>query len=171
MWAGIGSITDPLKLQVAVRVGEAMASQVKLGQEVVITAEGVLGRRFRGRVSTIGTVAHKVDPFEDVNAVTNERVFDVAVKILDVDPKVLRPGMKARAKFVFRRLSKARYVPLAAVIHRPGEGEFVYVTHGSGFQPREIGTGERNDEAVVVTRGLRGGERVALGDPTKAETE
>ncbi len=42
---------------------------------------------------------------------------------------------------------------------------------GSVFVARKVETGERNDEAVVVRKGLELGERVALGDPTKVETE
>ena len=169
-WA-LCTISDPYLLEVSLRVAEALVSKVRVGQEVVVTAEGVPGRKFRARVLSIGTVAHKVSPWEDSTADTSERVFDVTVKLLDVDPKVLRPGMKAKAKFVFRRLPKASYVPLVSVTHRPGKGEFVYVQRGPVFEERKVETGERNDEAVVVRAGLRVGERVALGDPTKVETE
>ncbi len=171
LWNGIGCITDPRKLEVAVRVNEALASKVKVGQEVMITAEGTQGRRFEGRVASIGMVARTVSPWEDITAVANERVFDVLVRVLDVDPRLLRPGMKAKAKFVFRRLAKARYVPVTSVLHRPGEGEYVYVAQGDRFVARKVKTGARNDEAVEIRGGLKPGERVALSDPTKVETE
>jgi len=168
-WGALCMITDPTQMEVSVRVTEARISQVKLDQEVVVTAEGVPGRRFKGKVATVSTVASAVPPWDDPTANANERAFDVTVKMLDVDPKVLRPGMKAKAEFVLRRLPKAIAVPLIALTHRPGQGEFVYVQRGSVFEERKVESAERNDEAVVVRRGLRAGERVALGDPTKLE--
>jgi multidrug efflux pump subunit AcrA (membrane-fusion protein) len=47
----------------------------------------------------------------------------------------------------------------------------VYVQQGDRFVPRKVETGESNDEAVAVLSGLRAGEHVALGDPTKVEAE
>ncbi len=167
----VASISDPKKLQVALRIDEATASKLKVGQQVSVTAEGVPGRTFKATIETIGTVAHTVDLWDDPNASANERVFDIWVKVLDADPKVLRPGMKARARFIFARLPKRVSVPTEAIIHKPGRGEFVYVKRGEVFVARKVKTGERNDEAVAVLSGLKPGERVALGDPTKIEAE
>jgi HlyD family secretion protein len=167
----VASISDPKKLQVALRIDEATASKLKVGQQVSVTAEGVPGRIFKAQVEHIGTVARVVDFWDDPNASANERVFDIWVKVLDVDTKVLRPGMKAKARFIFARLPKRVSVPLAAIIHRPGRGEYVYVKQGDRFVARKVKTGERNDEAVAVLSGLKPGERVALSDPTKIEAE
>ena len=168
--SSVCSITDPTKLRIQVRVAEGAANRLKVGQEVVVTAEGVPGS-FQGKVATIGAVAHTVSRWDDPNADPNERVFDVSVTVLKVDPKVLRPGIKTKAKFVFSRLAKAMYVPLTAVIRRPGQGEFVYVKRGDRYEERKVTTGERNDESVVVRSGLPAGERVALSDPTKVQSE
>ena len=38
---------------------------------------------------------------------------------------------------------------------------------GETFVRREVETGERNEVAVVIRKGLSGGETVALSDPTR----
>jgi multidrug efflux pump subunit AcrA (membrane-fusion protein) len=76
--------------------------------------------------------------------------------------------MKAKVQFVFEKLSETVYVPVEAVFDRPG-GQVTYVATGDGFEERPVETGERNDKAVVITKGLKAGERVALSDPTRAE--
>jgi hypothetical protein len=43
-----------------------------------------------------------------------------------------------------------------------------YVLSGPTFQERDILVGKRSETHVVVTRGLKPGERVALKDPTAA---
>jgi membrane fusion protein (multidrug efflux system) len=99
------------------------------------------------------------------------RYFDVTVNVLEADPTVVKPGMKAKVRFVSELIKDAIYVPVSAVFDRPPRGQFVYVQHSGRFEERKVKTGKRNDEAVVVTEGLRKGERVALSDPTKVGAE
>jgi len=164
-------ITVLSALRAMVRVDEAAASRLRIGQEAVITVKGLPKREFQGKVATIGAVARSVQAWEDPNAVPDQRVFDVGVTIANVDPKVLRPGVTVNVKFVFRRLPASLFVALSALFDRPPRGEFVYVQRGNRFVERKVVTGERNDEAVVIREGLRPGERVALSDPTKVETD
>ena len=167
----IARITNPAELQVVVRVEEAAASRLKMGQETVITARGVPGLEFKGKIVSIGALARQVDSFEDPNAQPDQRFFDVTVKILEVDQKVLRTGMKARIRFIFKNVPKAVYLPAEAVFDKPGKGQVVYVRHGKRFEERRVIISERNDEAVVVSKGVRPGERVSLIDPNASEAE
>ena len=132
--------------------------------------EGVPDRRFRGKVVSVGAVAYTVTPWDDPTANPNEHDFDIKVTLFDVDPKVLRPGMKAEATFVLARLRKAVLAPLAAIIHRPGKEDFVRVQRGSWFEEQAVETGERNDQTIVIRKGLQRGDRVALVDTTKGGT-
>lgn len=166
----VAEVTDLSDLQVRLRVEESAAGSIKVGQDALIAVTGVAGREFKGKVANIGAVARQVFPWEDSRAATDQRVFDVNVTLLDPDPKVLRPGMTAKAQFVSARLPDVISVPLSAVFERP-EGQTVYVTASEGFTPRRVETGKRNDEAVVITKGLEPGERVALSDPTRSEAD
>lgn len=164
----ICDITVLSALQAMVGVDEAAASRLRVGQEALLSVKGFPKRQFRGRIASIGAVAHRVETWEDPNATPDQRVFDVVVKIDNPDIKVLRPGVKVRVTFVFRHLPESTYVPVRAVFDKPPRGEVVYVLRGARFEERRVVTGERNDEAVVIKEGLRPGERVALTDPTRA---
>jgi RND family efflux transporter MFP subunit len=166
----IATITSFTELQVAVRLEDSSVGRLKVGQETIIRVLGASEQEFRGRVSSVSSAARRIPPWEDPNAPTDQRVFDVKVTVLDPDPKLMRPGVKTKVQFVFERVPKAVYVPLKAVFDRPG-GQVVYVVDGNRIAARRVQTGQRNDEAVVVTRGLTGEERLALVDPTRAEAE
>ena len=162
-------ITNLSDLAMELRIEESAASKVEVGQETEITVTQAPDRKFRGEVATIGAVARQVNQLEDPNAIPNQRVFDVIIKILDADPELLRPGVSAEAQFVFERVAEAIYVPVEAVHDRP-EGQVVYVRKGDGFRERPVEIGKRNDEMVIVTKGLSPGEVVALADPGSAGT-
>jgi multidrug efflux pump subunit AcrA (membrane-fusion protein) len=167
----IFKIADATALKVTVGVDEATANKLKVGQDTIISAKGVLNREFAGKIISIGAVAHKIDPWEDPTADRYKRVFDVAVKLLKADPKLLRPGMKMKVKLVFRRIPKTIYVPSGAIFDKPSKGEIVYVQQGERFEERRVKIGERNDESVAIQSGLRPNERVALSDPTSIKEE
>ena len=165
----IADITELGALQVSGRIDESSANRLKVGQEARITVKGVSKREFKGKVLSIGAVARRLMFWEDPNADTNTRFFDVTVNVLDADPTVVKPGMKAKVRFVSELVKDAIYIPVSAVFDRPPRGEFVYVQHSGRFEERKVKTGKRNDEAVVITKGLQKGERVALSDPSKVE--
>ncbi len=137
----LGEITDPTKLEVFTHVSEESACKIKVGQEIVLTAEGVPGRRFRGRVATVGTVAHAIDPWEDASASPSDRVFDVRVTLLEIDPKVLRPGMKAEVTFVFHRLPQGYLGAFGGRDSPAGEGRICL--RAAGELLRGAGGGNR----------------------------
>jgi multidrug efflux pump subunit AcrA (membrane-fusion protein) len=43
----------------------------------------------------------------------------------------------------------------------------VYVESGAGFEKREVTLGAKNDNFVILTKGVKAGERVSMVDPTK----
>ncbi len=163
-------ITGLSSLEVKVRVEEASATQIEVGQEAVITVASDPDREFQGEVTSVGAVAREISQLEDPRAVPGQRVFDVTVKILDPDPEALPPGASAEVQLLSKRISEAVYVPKEAVFDKP-EGKFVYVQRLGRFSRRRVETGERNDEAVVVVSGLSPGQRVALSEPTRLEAK
>ena len=166
----VADITDLSELLVSMKIEDSAAGRLKLGQEAIVKVIGVSEREFKGKLTSMGAVARRVPPWEDPDAPAGQRIFDIKVKVLDPDPKLVRPGTKAEVQFVFEKLPAAIYVPLKAVFDKPG-GQVAYVAVKDGFEERRVETGKRNDEAVVVKSGLKPGERVALSDPTHREAE
>ncbi|MFB3882253.1 MAG: efflux RND transporter periplasmic adaptor subunit [Armatimonadota bacterium] len=163
----VADITNLSALEVRLQVDENSVHRIRPKQKAVITLKAVPGKHFDAEVIAVGAVAHMALPWEDASAVPGQRVFDVSVKISKPDLTILRPGVKVDVQFVFDSIPDAIYVPVQAVHDRP-DGQVVYVQQGRRFVPRRIRIGERNDKSVIILEGVKAGERVALGDPTRA---
>lgn len=163
----LGTIAGGQRMSVRCRIKESLIASLKKGQKAEIEFEALPGRRFTGQVSSVGAVAREVWIWEDPTAEANQRVFDVLVK-LDASPaRGLKPGLNARVQIILKRLASEFYVPLDAVFERGGKS-YVFVKQPDGFTRREVKTGERNEVAIVIRRGLSAGEEVAMSDPTRA---
>jgi hypothetical protein len=51
------------------------------------------------------------------------------------------------------------------LVKRDG-ADLVFVRRSSRLAPQRVTTGDRSEEAVVITKGLRAGDIIALEDPT-----
>ena len=58
------------------------------------------------------------------------------------------------------------FLPNGNIFH-DGDDTFVYVDTGRDYEKRSVELGTRNDNHVIVTAGLDGGERVCLRDPMR----
>jgi multidrug efflux pump subunit AcrA (membrane-fusion protein) len=65
------------------------------------------------------------------------------------------------------RIGDVITLPAQATFQRSGQ-TVVYVWEGSKFRERSIEIGRRSGDRLLVTRGLKPEERVALKDPTEA---
>jgi multidrug efflux pump subunit AcrA (membrane-fusion protein) len=73
--------------------------------------------------------------------------------------------MSATAHVAVDRLKDSLLIPAEASFQRGGR-TVAYVLRGSVFEERAIGVGRRGNGQLVVTKGLKRGERVATKDPT-----
>lgn len=171
VWGGyrIALISNLSRMEVYLPIAETAISPVRVGQEALLTFEAIPGKSYSGRVESISPSARQIDTWENPNLKAGTEYFIVRVKVIHPDSK-LRPALKCRALVVRKRLKSALAVPLSAVVRRQGK-DFVFVREGDSFAPRPVTTADRNEEAVVIARGLRAGEVVALEDPTGAREE
>jgi HlyD family secretion protein len=79
----------------------------------------------------------------------------------------LRPGMSATAEIIIQKDPNQLLIPTRASFDKEGKPA-TYVQIGKNFVVRQIQIGERNDEDVVVTGGLKEGEIVTLESPAEA---
>ena len=94
--------------------------------------------------------------------------FEAYVLIKDMDSR-LKPGLTASLDIITYDQEDQISVPLVAVIRR-GDRHFVRVVSRGKTEEREVEVGESNDFSVVVEKGLRAGEKVAV-DFSKTGTE
>ncbi|MBR4433201.1 MAG: hypothetical protein IKS80_01690, partial [Bacteroidaceae bacterium] len=50
--------------------------------------------------------------------------------------------------------------------HTEGDKSFVFRSTATGYERTEVETGATNTDYIIITSGLRKGDRVALTDPT-----
>jgi HlyD family secretion protein len=159
--AGILEIPDLTTLRLDVRADETDRARIATGQTASIHVDAVPDREFTGRLVEISTMA-TVDfgsgwPFS--------RNFEVEVGVDQADER-LRPGINATARLAVDRVPDAVLVPPEAVFQKAGES-VAYVLRGSHFEERPIEVGRRSESNLLISQGLKPGERVALKDPTE----
>ena len=130
-------------------VSENDAPLLRVGQEVVAQVQAFPGRKFEGKVVSVG---QNIDP-------ATRRVF---VRSEVADPEgLLRPGMLANFIVFVGQPYSATAVPANAVV-REGDGTMtVWVTeNGKHFTRRIVRVANSQDGFDEITEGLRLGERV-----------
>ena len=168
---GIFKLPDLSTMQVKANVGEADAPKVKVGLPVLIRMEAVPNRIFHGTIIEISSLATEGgNIWDNPNATPGRKNFEVTVSVKEVDPKVLKPGMTADVEFICEKLKNALSIPLETVIEKDGK-TFVFVKDGKRWKKTPIVTGKYNSNFIVVEKGLKKGQVIALRDPTRTMDE
>jgi RND family efflux transporter MFP subunit len=155
--AAVGTIADMNSLQVEADVSESNLEQVKAGQPCEIQLDALPDKRFRGEV-------HMVIPTADRTKAT----VMVKVRFVDKDPRIL-PEMSAKVAFLSKAVSPEEEKPRttinpAAVVSRNGKSTAFVIKEGR-VEEQEIATGEKLGDLLVVTGGVKAGDRVVLNPP------
>lgn len=141
-------------------VDELDVKSVKVGQNVVITADAVSGKTFSGLVTNISLESSYS------NGVTN---YPVTVTLRDGLDELL-PGMNVDGVIILEEVKDVLAVPADALMR----GNRVYVRDDTvkeaqgnipaGFQAVEVTTGLISDDYVEITEGLEEGMEVYLSE-------
>ena len=146
-------------------IPDSMVQAVALGDAIEVNVDAAGAAIFSGRVTAIAPAA---DP--------QSRVFDVEVSIANKNGE-LRPGMIGAVTLMPRTAAAAASaprpltVPLTAVVRSTVGGQFaVAVVEQNGSNTvaklRPVELGEVIGNAVAVTKGVSGGERVVVSGAT-----
>ena len=147
-------------LNAELKVAEADALRLKLGQSARVTLDALQGREFKGVVSEIG--ASSLPPVSAQAA--SAREFRVVVS-LDQNDSTLRPGISCDAEILAAEKSGVLVAPLQAVVTRAaGEREEtgVFVVRGgvAVFTPVTLGLISGLDAEI---EGVAEGAEIVLG--------
>ena len=164
-WGGATIVTLPdlSFMQSLTSVNEVDVSKIKVGNNVVVKLDAFQDSTFEGTIANVASLGKQKgnDP--------NIKVFEVLVDIKGKS-KILKPGMTTSNKIVINQISDVISVPQEAVFDK-GKNKVVYVKDGSSYEEVKVETGEKNEDFVVITKGLEGGETVYLKDPTIIEED
>ncbi len=162
VWEGrsIATIPDLSEMRVLLEIAQEQARQVKRKQEARVIVEAIPGRVLPGEVTEVSQTAQE-SSLPGTGIPSGQRSFQVRVDVTDLEGVSLRPGMTAQVRIIVDRVPDAVSVPLECVFEQD-ERHIVYLRRGTDFVPTEIELGHENDDAVIVTKGLKGGEELAL---------
>jgi RND family efflux transporter MFP subunit len=161
--AAIAELPDATTLRVTARVDETERGRLAVKQPVTVQLNAMPDREFTGHIEQIGAIA-SIDfsggwPFP--------RNFILLIVLDQTDPR-FKPGLTGQVMVVVDRVPDALTIPAQALFQRSGQN-VAYVWHGTQFEERAIEVGRRSGDKIMVAKGVRAGEQVALKDPTVKE--
>jgi Cu(I)/Ag(I) efflux system membrane fusion protein len=143
-------VADLSHVWVEADVYEQQLPSVSVGQRVEITSPANPGRTFEGTVSFIVPVLQGTT-----------RTAQVRIDLPNPGMQ-LKPDMYANVRIIGTPAPAHIMVPASAVIDR-GQRQFIWVeTQPNAYEPREVKTGGRHGEQVVIASGLQPGDNVVV---------
>jgi multidrug efflux pump subunit AcrA (membrane-fusion protein) len=163
-WTGaqIAEIPDLSQMRIEMKLDEVDRGKLVQGQLVKIRVDAIPEKQFTASLDWISPIAALI--FKGFGA--SEKVFPCRATLKNLDPR-LRPGMSASAEIIIEREPNVLLIPSRASFLQKGKPA-VYIQKGQQFLTRTIVVGRRNEEDLVVVRGLKEGELVTLESPAEA---
>ncbi|MGH8608377.1 MAG: efflux RND transporter periplasmic adaptor subunit [Gammaproteobacteria bacterium] len=151
------SMADLDTLEVEADVSESNIATVAVDQACEAVLDALPQSRFRCVVS-------RIVPTVDRSKAT----VLVKVKFVDRDPRIL-PDMSAKVAFLAQALTRAEQSPRLvaepdAIVERGGQKR-AFVVNGSEVREVAVEVGARLGERVIISRGLKEGDKVVLRPP------
>jgi RND family efflux transporter MFP subunit len=161
--AAIAELPDASTLRVTARVDETERGRLALKQPVTVQLNAIPDRQFTGHLEQISAIAST--DFSGGWPFT--RNFNLEIALDQTDPR-FKPGITGNVTVVVDRIADALTIPAQALFQKSGQ-DVAYVWRGNQFEERTIEVGRRSGDKVMISKGLQGGEQVALTDPTAKE--
>jgi multidrug efflux pump subunit AcrA (membrane-fusion protein) len=163
IWSGfkVAEIPDVSALAAEVWVLEADAGGLAAGQRATVVVESDPDASWPGRIDRVDSV-----PKPRVRGVPVQ-YFGVTVVLDRVDPAKMKPGQRVEASLALDPREGVLAVPRQAVVERDGK-KVVWRRRGGAFEPVEVALGPVALGTVVVEKGLKSGDVVALRDPGRS---
>jgi RND family efflux transporter MFP subunit len=153
------TLLDLSRLEVWAYVDETDIGRIRVGQKAAFTVDTYGDHQFPGRVTAIYPQAQIRDNVVDYIAV---------VRFKPPRGYVLRPEMTTTVTIAQQQHKNVLSVPISAV-HREGARHYVIVRNSRSTERQWITTGLRDDSYWEILNGVREGEEVSIGNPTKTE--
>lgn len=153
------TIPDLTRMSVNVRIHETYIKKVKKGLAVRITVDAFPDTVLEGQVSKVGVLPDSRNEWMSPDM----KVYMTAIEIKGTNDW-LKPGMSCKVEILVSKLTNVVYAPIQAIFPIDGK-QYCSVVKRTGREKRLVQVGEFNDEFIVVEKGLKEGDRVALRAP------
>ena len=147
------TLSDLSHIFVLASVDETDIGNVRLDQDVAITADAFRGKTFRGKVVRIAT--------RGVN-LSNVVTFEVKIEVLGEGKELLRPEMTGNVEITTASKANALLVPAEAIFLKGGKS-FVKVVKEDGMHETvPVATDLTDGTKTEIVRGLAEGQTVVV---------
>jgi HlyD family secretion protein len=153
-WFSILELPDLNTIIAEAYVPEVDIGKVKIDQRVDITIDAFPGKSYAGAVKSMGKLV-RPKAWDIPN-----KILDIQIALDQLDTQIMRPGMSVKVKVETSSLANCLAVPLKAV-RTTTEGSKVKVKTEQGWREQIVKLGDSNGVEVVITEGLRAGDRIA----------
>jgi HlyD family secretion protein len=161
--AAIAELPDATTLRVTARVDETERGRLALKQPVTVQLNAIPDREFTGHIERIGALASP--DFNGGWPFARNFILEI---VLDQTDARFKPGLTGQVTVVVDKVKDAVTIPAQALFQKSGLN-VAYVWTGSQFEEREVEVGRRSGDKIMIAKGLRNGDQVALSDPTAKE--
>jgi RND family efflux transporter MFP subunit len=164
-WAGaaIAELPDASTLRISARVDETERGRLALKQPVTVQLNAIPDRQFTGHIEQISAIASM--DFSSGWPISRNFTLEI---LLDQTDARFKPGITGQVTVVVDRVPEALTIPAQALFQKSGQN-VAYVWQGSQFEERNVEVGRRSGDRIMVAKGLRSGDQVALKDPMAKE--
>ena len=175
------TISDLSRIFVLAAIDESDIGQVRIGQDVRVTADAFAGRRFTGkvvRIATRGVNTSNVVTFEvKLEVLGEERPPSADKKPADSDsaktekPPVvsgppgkilLKPEMTTNVEVIVEFKEDVVVVPAEAITRRKGTALVQVVKEDASVEERSVKTGISDNVSLEIIEGLMAGEKIQV---------
>lgn len=129
-------------LEMKVSVSEYSIGQIKVGQEVAVTADILNGESVKGQVTAISPTG------EEKGGGSTERVIPTTIRIMQDNTRLIA-GITARARIALDEAEDAWIVPISAVLEAE-EGKCVMTVEQGAIKRIPVETGVESDIQIQV---------------------
>lgn len=143
----ITSISQVNQLKLQFSVPEKYGSQLRNGQSIDFTIDGVQKKFTATIIATEASIEE------------NTRSLGVRALIKNNNDKVLIPGSFAKVKLALEKSENAIMVPNSSVLPQ-GRNKFIFLYKGGKARQTEITTGVRDSTNIQVMTGINNGDTV-----------
>lgn len=162
-WSGypLIKLPDLSSLKATVKINEVDIAKITKGLKVEIKPDAFSDSTFTGTVYSVANLA------VPKNRNSKVKVFPVEI-VLDKVSKKLLPGLTVSCRIIIDKIEDVLYIPLDA-LRTEGDKNYVYKKSTSGYDKIEVETGSSNSDYIIITKGLKENDNIALIDPFAAE--
>lgn len=150
--AVVVQIADTKAIEVLAAVPEAHMAEVQLNSAVAVKLWANPQKTYSGLIREISPSAESAT-----------RAFNVRIAIQDAD-SAIKLGMTARIKFNSQEVVKDAgfLIPSTALTEVDGKKMVWVIDANNKAQPREVVAGQFGELGIVITSGLKAGEKIAI---------